>query len=173
MLPQSLIKLLTHKCMLMKPHNMPFKQHRKSSCERAMVGNFRHSTKRRQRRLCVYCFCASHEAFCRKISAPRKEQLQSRRKLNSHSASPSSQGTGKRPKLDMIEDDLTSAANTKPPCFFAEAPSLNVLANASDLDIRIWAWDHELARWDFYCFCLTTDNGEVVKPPHAKPKMLL
>ena len=77
-------------------------------------------------------------------------------KLNSHSASPSSQGIGKRPKLDMIEDDLTSAANTKPPCFFAEAPSLNVLANASDLDIRIWAWDHELARWDFYCFCLTT-----------------
>ena len=61
-----------------------------------------------------------------------------------------SQELKKRRAFYIKESDSTLPEDTALAGTWAEATSLYALANASHLDLRIWAWDNLLSQWRFY-----------------------
>ena len=89
-----------------------------------------------------------------KSSSTKKDDFKAGGRLQAQLRLLASKELEKKPKLYMIDGDLSSiATDTKRAGFFAESHSLYALANASHLDLRIWAWDNTLKRWDFYVIC--------------------
>ena len=82
-------------------------------------------------------------------------------KLNSESSLHKS--WKKRRAFYIKESDSTLPEDTALAGTWAEATSLYALANASHLDLRIWAWDNLLSQWRFYN--ISPDNPNKKTPP--------
>ena len=96
-------------------------------------------------------------------SKAKRDDFEPRGRLQAQLRVIASQELKKRRAFYIKESDSTLPEDTALAGTWAEATSLYALANASHLDLRIWAWDNLLSQWRFYN--ISPDNPNKKTPP--------
>ena len=100
---------------------------------------------------CAYCSIAAGMAHSTPGQTPKPEHLRPRGKLQAHLRCLAAKELRDHPECYPIGKPLAQyAAATATAGTWAESPSLIALAQAAKLELRIWAWEHSLSRWQLY-----------------------